>query len=135
MLRAGDDLLVIAAGPMAHAAMSAAVQLAEKEILCTVINARFVKPLDTETLVPAISAAKSVITVEESCLCGGFGSAILELCEKHGLRPRVRRLGVPDLWIPQATVASQLRTCELTAEHIVTAYSALAGDHRLVSVA
>jgi len=135
MLEEGDDLLIITAGPTAHPAMQAARALASSGLGCTVINARFIKPLDAGRLVPAIAKTKAVLTVEDSCLSGGFGSAILELCEQHNLRPAIRRLGVPDRWIPQGSIASQHLQCGLDAGSIEAAYHDLTRNSRLISIA
>jgi 1-deoxy-D-xylulose-5-phosphate synthase len=125
MIEDGDDLALIAAGPVAHEAVAAARQLAAQRVRCTVVNARFIKPLDEELLTRVIARATAVISVEESILAGGFGSALLELCEARGLHPRLRRLGVPDRWIPQGTIAEQRRACGLDAVGIVAAYRLL----------
>ena len=126
MRHAGDDLLLLAAGPLAHVAVQAADRLAGQGVLCTVVNARFLKPLEEELLLPLLRRAAAVITLEDACLAGGFGSAIMELCEAQGLRPLLRRLGVPDRWIPHATIASQQRSCGLSVEGVLAAYRQLA---------
>ena len=65
-----------------------------------VINARFVKPLDTDDDPPAVRECPFVVTVEEGALMGGFGSAVLEAASDAGLEAgRIRRLGVPDRFI------------------------------------
>jgi 1-deoxy-D-xylulose-5-phosphate synthase len=74
-----------------------------------------------------------VISVEESYLAGGFGSALLELCDEHALHPRLRRLGVPDRWIPQGTVAEQRRSCGLDAAGIVAAYRLLTREQTVAT--
>jgi 1-deoxy-D-xylulose-5-phosphate synthase len=126
MRAAGDDLLLLAAGPMAHLAVQAADALAAEGVLCTVLNARFIKPLDEEQLLPLLRRAAAVVTLEDACLAGGFGSAVLELCEAHGLRPPLRRLGVPDRWIPHASIPAQQRSCGLTVDGVLAAYRQLA---------
>lgn len=136
MLDQGHDLLLIALGPTAHAALDAARQLSEEHhVECTVINARFIKPLDEDLLVPAIEKAKAIITIEDSCLCGGFGSAILELCEQYHLRPMIHRLGIPDRWIPQGSIMNQHRTCHLDANNIIAAYQKLISPQRMAPIA
>jgi 1-deoxy-D-xylulose-5-phosphate synthase len=135
MREGGDDLLLVAAGPLVFAALEAADRLAAKGVGVTVINARFIKPLDEELLLSRIAATDALVTIEENALCGGFGSALLELCEQRGLRPRVRRLGIPDRFIPHGR-ASRLRAeCGLDADGIVGAYHQLAKKGRLLSLA
>ena len=130
----GRDLVILAAGPMAYLALEAAQLLGQQGVACTVVNARFVKPLDDELLVELVDRAEAVITIEESALCGGFGSAMLEFCEMHGLRPQIRRLGVPDRFIPHASVANQRAACLITAEQIVQSYHQLADGGRLLKL-
>lgn len=135
MLATGDDLLLLAAGPLAHLSLEAAGRLAEQGVRSTVVNLRFLKPLDEELLVPALRRARAVITLEDACLAGGVGSAVLELCEREGLQPRLRRLGVPDRWIAHGPVAAQRACCDLTVEGVLAAYRGLAGSARQLCLA
>ncbi len=134
MLQEGTDLVILSAGPMAHVAMEAAQLLRKQDVGCTVVNARFIKPLDEDLLCEVIQQARCVITMEESTLVGGFGAAILELCEEHHLRPLIRRLGVPDDFIPHGTIERQRETCSLTADHVVRTYEELAEGGKLISL-
>jgi 1-deoxy-D-xylulose-5-phosphate synthase len=106
---ASPDVAVICAGPAAHAALAAADELAKDGIAATVIDARFVKPLDEELICAAAAAARRVVTVEESALAGGFGSAVLECLDAHGLlsRVQVKRLGIPDEFITHGDAQKQ----------------------------
>ena len=126
MLEEGDDLAILAVGPLAHTAVAAARRLAAEGTRCTVVNVRFIKPMDEETLVDVVGRARRVITVEESCLAGGFGAALLELCEVRGLEPPpLRRLGIPDRFVPHGNVAAQRRACGLDVEGILAAHAGL----------
>jgi len=103
ILRDGADGVVLALGSMVYPAMAAASQL-EKEsgIRLTVVNARFVKPLDSSLILQLARKYKALVTLEENVLQGGFGTAVLELLEEQGLNDtRVLRLGYPDSYIPQ----------------------------------
>ncbi|PID39248.1 MAG: 1-deoxy-D-xylulose-5-phosphate synthase [Proteobacteria bacterium] len=91
--------LLLAAGPLAHDALDAAERLAREGVEVTVIDPRFLKPLDEELLLPRLAAAPWTLTLEENVLAGGFGTAILELCEAHELRPLVKRLGIGDHFV------------------------------------
>jgi len=126
MLHQGDDLALLAVGPMVHRALEAARRLEADEVRCTVVNARFIKPLDRE-LLQVVRRCRHVITIEESCLAGGFGSAVLELCESDNLHPSLRRLGIDDRFVPHGSVSEQRRSCGLDADGIVEAYARLAG--------
>jgi len=103
LLRSGDDGALLALGSMVAPALEAARQLEEQHGLhLTVVNARFVKPLDATLILELAGKTGTLVTLEENALQGGFGSAVLELLEEHGLSgTRVLRLGYPDSYIPQ----------------------------------
>jgi len=98
----GSDLAIVAIGSTVYPALEAAAMLTERGIRATVINARFVKPLDRELILAAANQTGCLVTVEENALQGGFGSAVLELLEQEGVTGvRVKRLGIPDRFIEQ----------------------------------
>lgn len=99
ILREGGDIAIVAYGSMVYPAMQAADNLLSKEgIEATVVNARFVKPIDAELMAELAQTKKLIITVEEAYLAGGFGSAVMETLEEKGLLDNVKlvRMGVPD---------------------------------------
>ena len=98
MLRTGADVAIIAYGSMVNPSLDAASRLANERIEATVINARFVKPLDSETITELAKNHHLIVTVEEAYLAGGFGSAVMELLEESDLleSTSVVRMGVPD---------------------------------------
>src|SRR5262245_18113652 len=99
ILRDGGEVAVVAYGAMVHPSLAAAEQLATKDrIETTVVNARFVNPLDAPLLLALARTKRLIVTVEEAYLAGGFGSAVMELLEENGLQDKVRvvRMGVPD---------------------------------------
>jgi 1-deoxy-D-xylulose-5-phosphate synthase len=102
ILRSGDDVLVVAYGSMVHPAMQAAEMLSEHGVEATVVNARFVKPLDTELIVPLAKQIGRVVTLEEGCIMGGFGSAVTEALMEHDVVVPVKRIGVPDQLVEHA---------------------------------
>lgn len=97
-MREGLDAAIIAYGSMVYPALEAAAILEKDGIHATVINARFVKPLDAELIISAAKDHQLIVTVEEAYLAGGFGSAIIELLEQNDMLDRVKvvRMGVPD---------------------------------------
>ena len=103
LLREGGDGTLLALGSMVVPALEAAAMLEElHNIRLTVVNARFVKPLDSALILELAGKSGTLITLEENALQGGFGTAVLELLEEHGLSgTRVLRLGYPDSYIPQ----------------------------------
>lgn len=99
----GEDVMLIAYGSLFPNCVKAAAALREAGVQVGVINARFAKPLDRATLLKAVEATSLVVTVEEGCLDGGFGSALLEAASNAGLDTRnIVRLGVPDRFIEHA---------------------------------
>ncbi len=103
LLREGDGCTLLALGTLVYPALEAARMLEEQDgTRLTVINARFVKPLDETLILEQARRCGLLVTLEENALQGGFGTAVLELLEEHGLSGvRVLRLGYPDSPIPQ----------------------------------
>jgi len=103
VLREGGDGTLLALGSMVVPALEAASMLEEQHGLrLTVVNARFVKPLDADLIRELAGKYGTLITIEENALQGGFGTAVLELLEERDLSgTRVLRLGYPDSYIPQ----------------------------------
>ncbi len=104
------DGVFIACGTLVGACLRAAERLRERYGLRVgVVNARFIKPLDKPTMIKAIEECGFVLTVEEGCLAGGFGSAVLEAANDAGLATsHVRRLGLPDSFVMHAERDEQL---------------------------
>jgi len=102
ILRSGSDIALIALGHSTIPALSAATLLAAEGISATVVNARFIKPLDAKLLCSVAKKIKKIVTIEENVLAGGFGSAVLELLNEQKLEGvEVKRLGIPDTFVEQ----------------------------------
>ncbi|GFO65461.1 1-deoxy-D-xylulose-5-phosphate synthase [Geomonas paludis] len=109
LLIEGTDLTLVAVGSTVYPALEAAALLKQKGIFASVINARFVKPLDRDLILAEAGRTGCLVTVEENALLGGFGSAVLEAVADSGLTGvRVKRIGIPDSFIEQGSQA-QLR--------------------------
>jgi 1-deoxy-D-xylulose-5-phosphate synthase len=108
VLREGKDIVIVAIGTTVYPSLRAAEKLADTGIQATVINSRFLKPLDGNLLCNWAKRTGKVLTVEENVLQGGFGSAVLELFQETGLISiQVKRLGIPDIFVehgPQAVL-------------------------------
>ncbi|OQY19475.1 MAG: 1-deoxy-D-xylulose-5-phosphate synthase [Desulfobacteraceae bacterium 4572_35.1] len=102
-LRSGDDATIIALGPCVQTALLAANILSKDNINIGVIDARFLKPLDTNIIINAAQTNSNIITIEENVLAGGFGSAVMELLEQKQIYPKVLRIGLPDKFIEQGS--------------------------------
>ena len=103
VLRSGDDLMIVAYGAMNAKAMATAEILSAQGIQSTVVNARFLRPLDTALLHPLVQRIGRVVTMEEGSLEGGFGSAVIESLQDAELHLPVMRLGIPDVLVDHAT--------------------------------
>jgi len=104
VLREGEDLLILALGASVYPALDAAKELDKQGFSATVVNARFVKPLDEHLILSLAAKHGRVLTVEENVLAGGFGSAVLELLADQNLFGiTVKRLGIPDVFVEHGT--------------------------------
>lgn len=102
ILRQGDDVLMLGYGTMVYPAMQVAEILSEHGIEATVVNARFAKPLDTELIIPLAQQIGRVVTLEEGCLMGGFGSAVAEALLDSEVVVPIKRIGIPDKLVEHA---------------------------------
>ena len=127
VLRQGDDVLLVGYGSMVYPAMQTAEILSEHGVEATVINARFAKPLDTELILPLAKQIGKVVTLEEGCITGGFGSAIAEAMMDAQLPASLMRLGVPDVLVdhakPDESKASLGLTPPQMAERVLANFS------------
>src|SRR5438034_4052933 len=122
ILRDGGEVAIVAYGSRGRPAVPAATTLAKDGMETTVVNARFVKPLDAELLLALARTKRLIVTVEEAYLAGGFGSAIIELLEENGLQDKVRvvRMGVPDRIVTHGDAKLLLAKYGLDADGIYT---------------
>jgi 1-deoxy-D-xylulose-5-phosphate synthase len=105
---------------MVQEALTARNLLHSKNIHATVVNCRFIKPLDEKLLLELAQQIPDIITLEENALQGGFGSAVLELLTGHQVFPhRFHRVGLPDQFIEHGAVAKLRQKFGLNAEAIV----------------
>jgi 1-deoxy-D-xylulose-5-phosphate synthase len=118
------DVCVVAIGSRVRPALAAAEALAGSGLAISVIDARFVKPLDEELIAGEALRAGRVVTVEEGCLAGGFGSAVLEALERRGVLAdgvTLRRLGLPDEFVTHGDQAKQRAELGIDADGIARA--------------
>jgi 1-deoxy-D-xylulose-5-phosphate synthase len=103
ILEQGEDILIIAYGSMVASAIETVKILKNMNINVCLINARFVKPLDKNLIIPLASRIQKVVTMEEGTLIGGFGSAIVELLNDNEINIPVYRIGIPDVLVDHAS--------------------------------
>ena len=118
VLRSGDDLVIVAYGAMNAKALATAEILAAQGIQATVVNARFLRPLDTALLHPLAQRIGRVVTMEEGSLEGGFGSAVIESFQDADLHLPVMRLGIPDVLVDHATPQQSFETLGLMPDQM-----------------
>lgn len=124
-IKLGDDIVFFAIGSMVEACKQASEFLGYIGIEAGVVNARFIKPLDEDMLIGIASRTKYIVTVEDNVLAGGFGSAVLEFLNDHGIaEPKVLRLGLPDKFIEQGPRKDLLAKYTLSGENIAKRVSA-----------
>jgi 1-deoxy-D-xylulose-5-phosphate synthase len=119
-LRQGNDVALLAVGSMVYPTLKVAEALAREGIEATVINARFIKPLD-EAMVRHAASLGRIVTLEEAQVAGGFGSAVAETFCSLGL-PAVPRLaiGLPDQFIEHGKRDELLKLCQLDVQSLIT---------------
>ncbi|MBQ2021804.1 MAG: 1-deoxy-D-xylulose-5-phosphate synthase [Peptococcaceae bacterium] len=121
VLQEGDKVTLLALGSMVHIAELAAERLqAELGITPTVINARFAKPLDADTILQYAGQDTLLVTLEEQAVTGGFGSAVLELYNQHGIDARnVLTIGIADSFVQHGNTARLKEMQGLDVESVV----------------
>ncbi|AWE07911.1 1-deoxy-D-xylulose-5-phosphate synthase [Lysinibacillus sp. 2017] len=120
VLREGSDAVILTFGTMIPLALKAADKLAEQDVQVRVVNARFIKPMDENMLHDIMKANLPILTIEETMLQGGFGSAVLEFAFDNKYRNvQLDRMGIPDEFIEHGDVDRLLEEIHVTAEEAV----------------
>ncbi|SFU90104.1 1-deoxy-D-xylulose-5-phosphate synthase [Alicyclobacillus macrosporangiidus] len=121
VVREGSDVALLALGPMVRVAEAAAERLADQHgIQATVVNMRFVKPLD-HALVVRLAERMPLVTVEEAALAGGMGSAVMEALADAGVLSPVTRMGLPDVFVEHGSREELLMAFQLSPEGVADA--------------
>ncbi len=126
ILQEGKTVALFAYGALVKNALEATKKLQAEGFTVTLVNARFAKPIDPESVKAIAKRHKAIITVEEGTIAGGYGSALLEtLSDAKALPEKFLRLAVPDRLIEHASRADQLKECGLDAQNIYLQAKAL----------
>jgi 1-deoxy-D-xylulose-5-phosphate synthase len=120
-VRSGEDVAVLTIGPIGNNALGACERLEEQGVSAALYDMRFAKPIDETLLHEVFSKFKHVITVEDGCIQGGMGSAVLEFMADNGYQASVKRLGIPDRYIEHGTQDELYAECGYDADAIVAA--------------
>ncbi|MBD8489531.1 1-deoxy-D-xylulose-5-phosphate synthase [Echinicola sp. CAU 1574] len=126
IIKEGDEVAILTIGHIGNYAIEACEQLEKEGLNPAHYDMRFVKPLDESLLHEVFGKFKKVITVEDGCLMGGFGSAVLEWMMDHDYQAQVRRLGIPDDIIEHGTQLELHRECGFDPDGIAAAVKKLA---------
>ncbi|MFD2200448.1 1-deoxy-D-xylulose-5-phosphate synthase [Shivajiella indica] len=126
IVKEGEEVAILTIGHIGNYAVTACEQLTKDGLNPAHYDMRFVKPLDGELLHEVFGKFKKVITVEDGCLMGGFGSAVLEWMVDHGYQAQVKRLGIPDAIIEHGEQIELHRECGFDPEGIANAVRAFA---------
>lgn len=102
-MRQGTNICIVAVGTMVQTAMDAANLLTEEDISVSVVDARFIKPLDTELLDHVFDQHQTVVTIEDGCRTAGFGSAVIEYAQEKDVHVNIHVLGYPDEFVNHAS--------------------------------
>ena len=120
VVRSGTDIAILAVGKMVAVAEAAAERLAARGVSASVVDARFVKPVDP-SLAPLAARHAAVLTVEDGGAVGGFGAAVTELLVAEGVTVPLRKLGLPDRFIEHGAQAKLLSQFGLDADGVAAA--------------
>ena len=118
LLREGADVLLVGVGSTVHPCLAAAEALEAEGISVAVIDARFIKPLDTDLIFQWARECRVTLTVEENVLQGGFGSAVIEAASDNGETFTIHRLGLPDSFLEHATLKELRAELKIDADGI-----------------
>jgi 1-deoxy-D-xylulose-5-phosphate synthase len=127
-VRSGEDIAILSIGPIGNYGLKACEELQDKNISAALYDMRFVKPIDELLLHEVFGKFKKVVTVEDGCVQGGMGSAVLEFMADHGYQAQVVRLGIPDHFIEHGTQDELFAECHFDTNSIVRTCVELAGE-------
>lgn len=116
----GDDIAILTIGHTGNYAIAACKKLEEKGISVAHYDMRFVKPIDEELLHEVFTKHRNVITVEDGCIIGGMGSAVIEFMADNNYNAQVKRLGIPDKYIEHGEQLELHIECGFDTESIIS---------------
>jgi len=129
ILREGGDIGILALGSMVYPCLEAAAKLEESGIHSTVINARFVKPMDEELFAVLAAEKQFLVTAEEGTEAGGFGAGVTAMLQDRRIPVSVLRIAVPDRIIPHGAPNLLHAKYGLDVDGIVTRIKSFADDY------
>ncbi len=127
ILMEGADIAILSIGPLGNFAMKAAEQLLLENIEVGVYNMRFLKPIDQDILHQIFKKYSKIITLEDGVIIGGMGSAVMEFAADHHYTATIKRIGVPDRFIEQGSVAELQEECGMDVKGIIKTVKEMLG--------
>ncbi len=131
IIKEGEEIAILTIGHIGNYGVESCEMLADEGLNPAHYDMRFVKPLDSELLHEIFRKFSKVITVEDGCLMGGFGSAVIEWMSDHGYQATVKRLGIPDEVIEHGEQIELHRECGFDPEGIAEAVKKLAEVYKV----
>jgi 1-deoxy-D-xylulose-5-phosphate synthase len=132
VLREGRKVVVLAVGTMVEAARRA---IASEELNVTLVNCRFIKPMDEDLLKMLLTTHESVLTIEEGTAQGGFGSRVALFMQENGFRNSFATLHLPDEFVEHGAREKLLELCGLSDAQVADAISATVRGEPIVNTA
>jgi len=127
-IKEGEQIAILTLGHTGNFAVQACLELSMFDLNPAHYDMRFVKPLDEDLLHKILTNFDHIITVEDGCIQGGFGSAVLEFMADNGYSAKVKRLGIPDKIVEHGTQAELWKECNYDKDAIVEAVKAMSGQ-------
>ncbi len=127
-LTEGEKIAILTIGHPGNFAQNAIQKLNLEEIYPGHYDMRFVKPLDEELLHEVCKHYEAIVTVEDGCIMGGFGSAVLEFMAKYGYQTKIKLLGIPDEFIEHGSQPELWALCEYDESAIIQAVKNMIGE-------
>ena len=119
LMKEGSDVAFLTLGPLGKV-MESVVEEAEKQgVSVAHYDMRFLKPVDTDILREVGENFKYVVTLEDGCVSGGLGSAVIEYMAENGYNPTIKVLGIPDKFIEHGTPEELYRVCGMDKESVL----------------
>lgn len=113
------DVAILACGSMIDIALEARETLKQKGINCSIINARFLKPIDEECIDMLVKDHKILVTIEENILTGGYGEAVLKFINSRAYTTKVINIGIPNIYLEHGSIEMLKKEVGLSAENVV----------------
>ena len=118
--RQGEDIAILAVGPMVYTALAAAESPLDMNLEIEVVNCRFIKPMDIACLENIKNKFNNIITIEEGTINGGFGDGVSSWLLENGYKGHLKRLGLPDSFVEHGTRDHLLKSLGLDEEGLVS---------------